>query len=88
MYWIPATAYFFGGIAVLLICMGILEWVLPTNFRQGYIIPMKTTRGDRLFISLLSMAYITWLWVGVIPLTKWILIPIAIVWIATLVTIG
>jgi len=88
MYWLLPTALFFGGIALLLVCMGIWEAVSPTNFRQGYIIPMKTTRGDRLFISLLSMAYITWLWVGVIPLTKLILIPIAVVWIATLVLIG
>ncbi|NNC23810.1 hypothetical protein HKX42_08180 [Salinisphaera sp. USBA-960] len=88
MYWTLPTALFFGSIFLLLVSMGIWELVSPTDFRRGYIIPMKTTRGDRLFISLLSMAYITAIWVALIPLTKWILIPIAIVWVVLLIAVG
>ncbi len=36
---------------------------LPTRLRKGFL-PIATTRGDRLFIGLLSAAYINLAWVG------------------------
>lgn len=88
MYWTLPTGLFFLGIAVLLIGMGIWEELSSTGFRRGYLIPMKTTRGDRLFISLLSLAYIAAVWVALIPLTKYILIPFSILWIVLFVALG
>lgn len=71
MLWTLPTAVFFGSIALLLLGMTIWELVQPTVERRGWIIPMRTTRGDRLFIGLLASAYITAFWLVLIPLSMW-----------------
>jgi predicted small integral membrane protein len=64
MYWTPEVAIFFGCIAVMLTGMTMWELRSPTVERKGFL-PIATTRGDRLFIGLLSAAYINLAWIGI-----------------------
>lgn len=57
MAWTPATGLFFGVIASLLAVMTLLAIYRPETERVG-ILSIATTRGDRLFISLLGSAFI------------------------------
>jgi predicted small integral membrane protein len=45
---------------------GMTVWEIksPTTLRKGFL-PMETTRGDRLFIGLLSAAYVNLAFVGI-----------------------
>lgn len=63
MVWTTPVAVFFIGIALLLIGMTVWEIKSPTTLRKGFL-PIATTRGDRLFIGLLSAAYINLAFVG------------------------
>ena len=63
MAWTLPTALFFAGIAVLLAGMTLAELRWPCVERKGFL-PIATTRGDRLFIGLLTAAYINLVWVG------------------------
>jgi predicted small integral membrane protein len=63
MYWTPEVAIFFGCIALMLAGMTAWEIRSPTVERKG-LLPIATTRGDRLFIGLLTAAYINLAWVG------------------------
>ncbi len=68
MAWTLPTALFFAGIALLLAAMTLWEILSPSTPRQG-LLPLTTSRGDRLFISLLLAAYlhILWLWAADTP---------------------
>lgn len=57
MNWTPTVAIFFAVIAGILAVMTVYEIVSPCTERKGFL-PIATTRGDRLFIGLLSAAYI------------------------------
>ncbi len=67
MAWTPVVAYFFIAIAVMLLAMGIWEKLSPTVERKG-LLPLVTTRGDRLFIGLLVLA---WTVLGTVGFTDW-----------------
>ena len=56
MAWTLPVAVFFSCIVLMLIGMTVWELKSPTVSRKGFL-PMETTRGDRLFIGLLSAAY-------------------------------
>ena len=56
MAWTLPTAVFFAGIGTLLLAMTLWELKAPTTLRRGWL-PMATTRGDRVFISLLAAAF-------------------------------
>ncbi len=56
MAWTPPVAIFFGTIVLVLIGMTVWEIKSPSITRRGFL-PIATTRGDRLFIGLLSMAF-------------------------------
>lgn len=77
MAWTWPTAAFFGVVAVLLILMTALERLLPTELRKGAL-PFATTRGDRLFLSLLVAGYIH---------LAWLALTDAAVWLATLISL-
>ena len=57
------VAIFFTCIVLMLIGMTVWELKSPTIERKGWL-PMATTRGDRLFIGLLTAAYVNLAWVG------------------------
>ena len=63
MAWTTPVAVFFVCIALMLVGMTVWEIKSPTVLRKGFL-PIATTRGDRLFIGLLSAAYINLAWVG------------------------
>ena len=64
MAWTWETAAFFLFIACLLVGMTIWEWRRPAARRRRGILGLDTTRGDRLFISLLGSAFIHLAWLG------------------------
>jgi len=63
MAWTMPTAIFFGVIALLLVTFTILAIKFPETPRTG-ILRIETTRGDRLFITLLGSAFINLIWLG------------------------
>ena len=87
MAWTLPTAMFFITIALILISMTIWELVSPTVERRGFL-PLSTTRGDRLFIGLLSNAFINLAWLGLTDMTVWISFVIGIVWMIVLMRWG
>jgi predicted small integral membrane protein len=64
MAWTLPVAVFFSCIVLMLIGMTVWELKAPTTSRRGWL-PMETTRGDRLFIGLLSAAYVNLAFVAV-----------------------
>lgn len=64
MAWTTPVAVFFSCIVLMLFGMTLWEIKSPTVMRRGFL-PIATTRGDRLFIGLLSAAYINLIFVGV-----------------------
>lgn len=65
MAWTLPTALFFVVIACLLITFTILAIKFPETPRVG-ILRIETTRGDRLFITLLGSAFINLAWLGLV----------------------
>ena len=70
MAWTTPTAIFFASIAALLVFMTVLQIVKPTRERVG-VLGFPTTRGDRLFITLLGSAFIHLGWLGFTDLELW-----------------
>ena len=71
MAWTVPTAVFFIAIAVMLISMTLWELYRPTTTRRG-LLPLATTRGDRLFIGLLATALVHAIWLGASDGPVWI----------------
>lgn len=71
MAWTWQTAAFFGVIALLLLIMALWEWRVPGGAPRRGVLGLTTTRGDRLFISLLSAGYLHLLWLALVPLPVW-----------------
>ena len=63
MAWTYPTALFFLVIALLLLTFTFLAIKYPETPRLG-VLRIETTRGDRLFISLLGSAFIHIGWLG------------------------
>ena len=63
MVWTTPVAVFFSCIGMTLVGMTVWEIKSPTIKRRGFL-PIATTRGDRLFIGLLSAAYLNLLFVA------------------------
>jgi predicted small integral membrane protein len=70
MAWTWPTAVFFIIIAGLLITFTILAIKFPETPRTG-VLRIETTRGDRLFITLLGSAFINLAWLGLTDLAQW-----------------
>ena len=70
MAWTWPTAAFFGIIAATLITFTILAIKYPEVPRNG-ILRIETTRGDRLFITLLGSAFINLAWLGLLDAPQW-----------------
>lgn len=71
MAWTWPTAVFFLFILTLLICMTVWERISPGGGPRDGILGLHTTRGDRLFISLLGSAYIHLAWLGFVGTPLW-----------------
>ncbi|SFD78903.1 DUF2160 domain-containing protein [Paracidovorax konjaci] len=71
MAWTTPVAVFFICIVLMLAGMTVWEIKSPTTLRKGFL-PIATTRGDRLFIGLLTAAYINLTFVGLSGrITEW-----------------
>lgn len=79
MNWTPSVAIFFIVIAAILATMTVYEVISPSIERKGFL-PIPTTRGDRLFIGLLSAAYIHLAFLALTDITLWVALVVAIVW--------
>jgi predicted small integral membrane protein len=71
MAWTWQTALFFGAIALLLVAMGVWEWRRPGGDPRKGVLGLNTTRGDRLFISLLAAGFIHLLWLAFFGTPLW-----------------
>jgi len=71
MAWTWQTALFFGAIGLLLVAMAIWEWRSPGGGPRRGVLGLNTTRGDRLFISLLSAGYIHLIWLALFGTPLW-----------------
>ena len=93
MAWTLPTAIFF---ALLATTLGVMTWLAvayPEAERVG-VLRIPTTRGDRLFISLISAAVIHLLWIGLFGTEAILTLPIgegveiSSLWLATLISLA
>ncbi|HZF52390.1 MAG TPA: DUF2160 domain-containing protein [Polyangiaceae bacterium] len=77
MAWTPLTAMFFAVIGLLIAVYTVLGIVRPSLPRRG-LLPMETTRGDRLFVGLLGSAYINLAWAGLSGASQWFAVGISV----------
>ncbi|WGS19563.1 MULTISPECIES: DUF2160 domain-containing protein [unclassified Bradyrhizobium] len=92
MAWTWPTAIFF----VLLACtLGVMTWLAiayPEAERVG-VLRIPTTRGDRLFISMVLAAVIHLVWIGLVGIDPIATLPIGegvditSLWLATLISL-
>ncbi|KKC31817.1 DUF2160 domain-containing protein [Devosia psychrophila] len=80
MAWTLPTALFFGTIAALLIGMAVWEYFSPGGNPRHGILRFETTRGDRLFISLLGSGFINLAWLGLIGPQLWWALALSLVY--------
>lgn len=87
MSWTLPTALFF--IAIFLILSGMTVWqiVSPSTERRGFL-PLATTRGDRLFIGLLSSAFIHLAFVATTEVHLAVATALSVVWMCVLMRWG
>ncbi|HEY7749512.1 MAG TPA: DUF2160 domain-containing protein [Aestuariivirgaceae bacterium] len=71
MAWTLPTAGFFAFIFLALVAMSVWEWYSPGGSPRRGILGLDTTRGDRLFISLLGSAFIFLAWLAVMGTPLW-----------------
>lgn len=71
MAWTQPTAVFFVVIASLLLLMSIWEILSPGGAPRVGILRFETTRGDRLFVSLLGSAFLCMAWLLLVDLNLW-----------------
>jgi predicted small integral membrane protein len=81
MAWTLATAMFFYVIACLLVTMTVLAINYPETPRRG-VLRIDTTRGDRLFISLLGSGFICIAYLGIIGPPLWGALVICLIYAA------
>jgi predicted small integral membrane protein len=93
MAWTLPTAIFFVSLACTLLVMTCLAAVYPEAERIG-ILRIPTTRGDRLFISLIAAAIIHLLWIGLFGTDAITTLPfgedgfeISSLWLATVISL-
>ncbi len=80
MAWTPPTAIFFIVIFLLILGMGVWEYVSPGGNPRIGILRFETTRGDRLFISLLGSAFIHLAWLGLGGPNLWWALALSVVY--------
>jgi predicted small integral membrane protein len=84
MYWTFPSVIFFGGIFLSILCLGVWHRHSPSIARKGFL-PIETTRGDRLFIGVISSIFIYLIWMAVFKLSLLIVATIlVVVWLILL----
>ena len=80
MAWTLPVAIFFSVIGGILVLMTVNEIRNPAIERKGFL-PIGTTPGDRLFIGLLSSAFLHLIVVGLSDISIWYPFAVSIVWL-------
>ena len=80
MAWTFPTALFFLVILILITLMAVWEYLSPGGNPRVGILRFETTRGDRLFLSLLGSAFINLAWVGLVGPNLWWALALSIVY--------
>lgn len=80
MAWTWPTALLMMGIFLAIGTIIVIEIKKPGTSERHGILGLTTTRGDRLFLSLLGTSYIFLAWLGFFGMPLWIPLGIAIVW--------
>lgn len=92
MAWTTPTAIFFVLIAGTLVVMTWLALAYPEAERVG-VLRIPTTRGDRLFVSLIAAAVIHLVWIGTVGTDTIATLPVgggvevSSLWLATLLSL-
>jgi predicted small integral membrane protein len=93
MAWTLPTAIFFALLATTLAVMTSLAVTYPEAERLG-VLRIPTTRGDRLFLSLIAAAVIHLLWIGLVGTDTVATLPIgeegfdiSSLWLATAISL-
>ena len=94
MAWTLPTAIFFALLATTLLVMTWLAIAYPEAERVG-ILRIPTTRGDRLFVSLIMAAVIHLAWIGFVGTDTIATVPIeeegielSSLWLATVISLA
>lgn len=80
MAWTPATLAVFVGIFAAMGVLTVLEIRNPGGDERKGVLGLVTTRGDRLFISLLGTSYIFMAWLWLVGMPLWWPLALAILW--------
>lgn len=80
MAWSFPGALFFLTIVLLLALMAVWEYASPGGNPRVGILRFETTRGDRLFISLLGSAFIHLAWLGLVGANLWWALALSVVY--------
>ncbi len=80
MAWTWPTVVFFVFVLLCIVALGVWEKFSPGGGARRGIFGIDTTRGDRLFISLLGSIFIFlgWLWAFSTPL--WGALAVSVIW--------
>lgn len=80
MAWTWPTAAFFLFVFLSIALMGVLEYRSPGGAPRRGVLGLDTTRGDRLFITLLGSAFIFLGWLAFMGTPLWGGLVIALIW--------
>ncbi|MFK7994622.1 MAG: DUF2160 domain-containing protein [Granulosicoccus sp.] len=80
MAWTKPTAIFFSTIICLLVAMSVWEAFSPGGGPRIGILRFETTRGDRLFLSLLGSGFINLAWLGLVGPDLWKALGVSVIY--------
>ena len=80
MAWTLPTALFFASVFTALLSMAVWEYFSPGGNPRIGILRFETTRGDRLFVSLLGAAFINLAWLGLVGPNLWWALALSVVY--------
>lgn len=70
MHWTRPTTGLFIGVVAMLTIMTIWDIRSPSKKRKGFL-PFGYTRGDRLFLSIITLVGTVILWIAFLPEQDW-----------------
>ena len=80
MAWTWPTGLVFAGIFAAIIVLAVIEVRYPGGDERNGILGLATTRGDRLFMTLLGSVYIFFAWLGFIGFPLWAPLALSVFW--------
>ena len=80
MAWTWPTGLFFIGLFTAMAIITVIEIKKPGTSERKGALGLTTTRGDRLFLTMLGSAYIFLAWLGIMGEPLWWPLAISIAW--------